>query len=57
MAFQGERDSLVAWAEKKTAEGIATYQQANNTTSLDGLPGLQPGPAVDGVAEKAAADT
>jgi hypothetical protein len=36
--YQGERDQLIQWAEKKGAEGLRTYIQENNCASLDGLP-------------------
>lgn len=36
--FQGEREQLVRWAEKKGEEGIQTYWRENNQTSIDGLP-------------------
>ncbi len=38
MAFQGERERLLEWAEKKGEEGIADYQRRNNAVSIDGLP-------------------
>lgn len=33
-----QRDTLVRWAEKKGAGGIAQYQRQNNEISIDGLP-------------------
>ena len=42
MGFVGDRDNLNRWAERKGPDGVAEYQTANNTTSLDGLPGLLP---------------
>ncbi len=42
--YAGERDVHFKWAEKKGADGLFDYVQANNLTSLDGLPtnlGLQ----------------
>ncbi|MDX6391136.1 MAG: hypothetical protein QOJ73_2199 [Streptosporangiaceae bacterium] len=40
MELAGERDLLRLTAEKKGPEGMATYRATNNTTSIDGLPGL-----------------
>jgi hypothetical protein len=40
MELAGERDLLRLTAEKKGPEGMATYWATNNTTSIDGLPGL-----------------
>ncbi len=39
--FVGERDQLLKWSEKKSADAIATYQREKNARSLDGLPGLR----------------
>ena len=36
----GARDQLIAWAERKGADGIADYQRQRNARSIDGLPGL-----------------
>ena len=36
--YQGEREQLLHWAEKKGEEGIRAYQRANNHTSIDGVP-------------------
>jgi hypothetical protein len=36
--FEGQRDDLVAWAEKKGEAGLATYRIEKNRTSIDGLP-------------------
>lgn len=36
--YEGERDQLSRWAERKGPEGLAQYQRDNNTESLDGLP-------------------
>lgn len=35
--YQGERDQFHKWVEKKGPEGIQTYVQEHNRTSLDGL--------------------
>lgn len=36
--FQGERETLLDWAENKGERGIITYWQAKNLQSIDGLP-------------------
>ncbi len=38
--YEGERDQLQRWAERKGEEGIAQYKRDNNAVSLDGLPSL-----------------
>jgi hypothetical protein len=38
MAFEGERDQLVKWAERKGPAGLAAYRREKNATSVDGLP-------------------
>lgn len=42
MQFVGQREELVAWAEKKGPEGLRAYQASNNRVSIDGLeaPGI-----------------
>ena len=40
-AYQGQRDTLTEWAEKKGPAGVIKYQQGKNAKSLDGLPGLK----------------
>ncbi len=37
-SYEGERDQLQRWAERKGADGLAKYQRDNNSESLDGLP-------------------
>lgn len=39
--YQGQRDTLTQWAQKKGPDGLATYQRNKNAKSLDGLPGLK----------------
>ena len=39
--YQGERDTLIRYAERKGPEGMADYRAENNVQSLDGLPGLE----------------
>jgi hypothetical protein len=36
--YQGERDTLEKWAEKKGQEELEKYREEKNTTSIDGLP-------------------
>jgi len=36
--FEGQRDDLVSWAEKKGEEGLRAYRSEKNRTSIDGLP-------------------
>lgn len=35
---QGERETLLRWAEKKGPQGLADYWQEKNQVSIDGLP-------------------
>jgi hypothetical protein len=36
--YQGERPSLLRWAEAKGENGIEAYRREKNTVSIDGLP-------------------
>jgi hypothetical protein len=36
--FEGQRDLLTKWAEKKGDDGICAYWRKKNVTSIDGLP-------------------
>jgi hypothetical protein len=36
--FEGHRDLLTRWAQKKGDDGIRDYWQKKNTKSIDGLP-------------------
>lgn len=38
--YEGQRDTLLKYAETKGPEGMAQYRQENNSLSLDGLKGL-----------------
>jgi hypothetical protein len=40
MKYEGERDQLFSWAQKKGPEGLREYKQQKNRRSIDGLPGL-----------------
>jgi hypothetical protein len=46
MSYEGEREHMQAWAEKKMrtggAEAIETYKAEKNAVSIDGLPALTP---------------
>jgi hypothetical protein len=42
LAYQGEREQLAAWAERKGPEGLRAYRAEWNATSIDGLPALEP---------------
>jgi hypothetical protein len=46
MHYEGDRDQLARWAERKGPEGLVAYRAANNRKSIDGLPGL-PGASDD----------
>jgi hypothetical protein len=41
MVYQGDRDKLPAWADRKGHEGVVRYQAERNDASIDGLPGLR----------------
>ena len=38
MHFEGQRDTMVRWAEAKGEDGLVTYRQQKNMASIDGLP-------------------
>lgn len=38
--YEGEREQMSKWAEKKGADGVANYIREKNSVSLDGLPGI-----------------
>ena len=40
-SFERKRDQLTAWADKKSEAELCEYQEKNNRTSLDGLPGVK----------------
>lgn len=40
LAYQGERDTLIEWAERKGPDGLEAYHAEKNTVSIDGLAGL-----------------
>lgn len=39
--YEGERDQLGAWAERKGVDGVDAYKRENNAASIDGLAGLK----------------
>ena len=41
--YEGERETLARWAEKKGAAGLADYWREKNQVSIDGLPTGFPG--------------
>lgn len=40
MTYTEDRRALLAWADKKTPEALADYQQLKNAQSIDGLRGV-----------------
>lgn len=40
LAYEGERETLLEWADRKGPDGIAAYHDEKNRTSIDGLAGL-----------------
>ena len=36
--YEGERGTLLRWAEKKGTQGLADYWRDKNQISIDGLP-------------------
>ena len=40
LKYEGERDQIFAWAQKKGPEGLKAYKREKNRCSIDGLPGL-----------------
>jgi hypothetical protein len=39
-SYEGERETLLDWAERRGPDGIADYHDEKNRTSIDGLAGL-----------------
>lgn len=39
--YQGERDQLLRWGQKKTESELEDFQRRKNKMSIDGLPGLE----------------
>lgn len=40
LAYQGERETLLDWAERRGPEGIEDYWAQKNVVSIDGLPAV-----------------
>ena len=38
--YEGEREQLPAWSERKGANGVEAYKQERNAASIDGIPAL-----------------
>jgi hypothetical protein len=38
MHYEGQRDTLIRWAEAKGEDGLVTYRHEKNRASIDGLP-------------------
>jgi pyridoxamine 5'-phosphate oxidase-like protein len=43
LQYEGERDQLRKWAERRGPDGLVEYRAEKNATSIDGLPGLGAG--------------
>ena len=40
LRYEGERDQLTTWADRRGPEGLVEYRDEKNAVSIDGLPGL-----------------
>jgi hypothetical protein len=40
LRYDGERDQLTAWADRRGPDGLDEYREEKNAVSIDGLPGL-----------------
>ena len=40
LKYEGDRDQIFRWAQKKGPEGLEAYKREKNRRSIDGLPGL-----------------
>jgi hypothetical protein len=40
LSYDGERDQLTTWADRRGPEGLVAYREEKNAVSIDGLPGL-----------------
>ena len=43
LQYEGERDQLTKWAERRGPDGLVEYRAEKNAASIDGLPGLEAG--------------
>ncbi|HTF10919.1 MAG TPA: pyridoxamine 5'-phosphate oxidase family protein [Asanoa sp.] len=41
MSYEGDRDLLVRWADRKDEAALADYRRTKNATSIDGLPAFE----------------
>ncbi len=41
LRYEGDRDTLISWAQRKGADGLAEYWSTTNAASVDDLPGLE----------------
>jgi hypothetical protein len=41
--FNGQRDALDKWSEKKGPKGLSEYRKEKNQSSIDHIPGYKPG--------------
>jgi hypothetical protein len=48
MSYEGDRDLLLRWSEKRTDEDLARYRQAKNSVSIDGRPVFKEAAASEG---------
>lgn len=39
--YEGDRDTMAQWCEKKGSDGVEAYVHEKNAKSLDGLPGVR----------------
>jgi Pyridoxamine 5'-phosphate oxidase len=40
LRYEGERDQLTTWADRRGPDGLVEYRGEKNAVSIDGLPGL-----------------
>ncbi|WP_212998439.1 pyridoxamine 5'-phosphate oxidase family protein [Winogradskya consettensis] len=40
MSYDGDRDTLLRWSERKSDDDLADYRRKKNSTSIDGLPAM-----------------
>ncbi len=40
LGYEGERDQLTTWADRRGPDGLVAYREEKNAVSIDGLPGL-----------------
>lgn len=41
LRYEGERDQLTSWADRRGPDGLVEYREQRNAASIDGLPGLR----------------